>query len=156
MWKVDQKLLAGVSESLEKLPDVCRRCILRCAGVRHSPMYKSNFKSEISSHSENDKEEGNSASKRPKLKQQTCRLCLGLLSDDFLTCVTTKVKESLEKDPYEVNDFTFALSLPASLALRNHSVGLMLSSVLEDFDGDDVVPIKQVNRTVDLDETLQQ
>jgi hypothetical protein len=50
---------------------------------------------------------------------------------------------SIANESYDEDHFTVAISLPVSLALRNHSIGIFLSNKIEDFDSDDVVPIKQ-------------
>ena len=52
---------------------------------------------------------------------------------------------ALETESYDENHFTVAISLPVSLTLRQHSVCLYLDSKLENFDEDEVIPIKQVS-----------
>ena len=52
---------------------------------------------------------------------------------------------ALETESYDENHFTVAISLPVSLTLRQHSICLHLADKLEDFDEDEVIPIKQVS-----------
>lgn len=45
---------------------------------------------------------------------------------------------------YDSETFTVSVSLPVSLALRSHSISLLLSEKLPDYDSGEAVPIKQV------------
>ena len=55
-----------------------------------------------------------------------------------------QICDALEKENYDEDHYTVAISLPVSLTLRNHSICLYLSSKIDDFDEDEVIPIKQV------------
>ena len=48
---------------------------------------------------------------------------------------------------YDSDHFTVAVSLPVSLALRSHSFNVFLAEKVEEFDDDEVVPIKQVRNS---------
>ena len=63
----------------------------------------------------------------------------------FLTQFLLQITSALEIESYDENHFTVAISLPVSLTLRQHSICLHLASKIEDFDEDDVIPIKQVS-----------
>ena len=55
-----------------------------------------------------------------------------------------QISEALVEQEYDENHFTVAISLPTSLTLRNHSIALYLMSKIDDFDEEDIIPIKQV------------
>ena len=61
-----------------------------------------------------------------------------------------QISSALETESYDETHFTVAISLPVSLTLRHHSICLHLSSKLEEFDEDDVIPIKQVSFIMSL------
>ena len=56
---------------------------------------------------------------------------------------------------YDSDHYTVAVSLPVSLALRSHAINVMLEGI-ENFDEDDVVPIKQVREYPDRLEQFQE
>lgn len=49
---------------------------------------------------------------------------------------------------YDSDHLSVAVSLPVSLALRSHSVNIFLAAEVEQFDEDEVVPIKQVRQQI--------
>lgn len=69
---------------------------------------------------------------------------LGLLEERYMENAFESIKSALELENYDERHFTVAISLPVSLTLRHHSICLYLAKKIEDFDPDDVIPIKQV------------
>ena len=68
-----------------------------------------------------------------------------------LTFSNFQVCSEIQTCGYDCPHFTIAISLPVSLALREHSINLYLKEKLgedADFDEDDVVPIKQVRPSI--------
>ena len=50
----------------------------------------------------------------------------------------------MKQNYFDEDHYTIAISLPVSLSLRNHSICLFLNQKHEDFDEDEIIPIKQV------------
>lgn len=72
-----------------------------------------------------------------------CLACLGVLQENFIEKIIDDVSEEIQNSQYDSKHFTIALGLPVSLALRNHSINLYLDERLENFDEEEVTPIKQ-------------
>lgn len=77
-------------------------------------------------------------------QEEPCRVCLGVLEERFMEPALESICSTVCEAGYDADHFTVAVSLPVSLALRTHSVNLYLSSKLDTFCDDEVVPIKQV------------
>jgi hypothetical protein len=125
MWPHDVAKVAAIKEALKDVDSVCRRCILRLAGVKNSREHmtkdtkgdetkdtKADDGSEESAASENLPQ----ASKRARLTP--CRTCLGVLQDDIMLPEMDKVGNDARECGYDADHFTVALSLPISMALR--------------------------------------
>lgn len=55
-----------------------------------------------------------------------------------------QVVNEIKQCNYDAEEFTVAISLPVSLALRTHSLNILLSEKLSNFNTTEVLPIKQV------------
>jgi hypothetical protein len=66
--------------------------------------------------------------------------CQNLTTASFVLQLTTEIKSA----GYDADHYTVAVSLPVSTTLRSHSLNLYLEEKVENFDPDQVVPIKQV------------
>jgi len=114
---------------------VCSRCTLRFTGERYARSYQTQ---ELTDSEENKK-------KRPN----SCVACLGLLQDHVMEPLLTGVVESINNSGYDADSFSLTLSVPMSLALRQHSLMVYLrqqlpASCVMGLEDQQLVPIKQV------------
>lgn len=94
-----------VSKVLKDLP-CCPRCILRFIGEKDISQYQSN--------------------KIEEDDRGPCVTCLGILAKDQESSFVSKIQSAIHNAGYQFDDFTFAVSLPLSILLRQFSMSLFL------------------------------
>ena len=112
---------------------VCPRCCLRFTGEKFAPIYRKL--------SETDSAK--------KMRPNCCVACLGSLQDEFMIPLLDQVAESINSCGYDADTFSLTLSIPMSVAIRQHSLLVHLrqslpASCVSDLNIDGVVSIKQV------------
>lgn len=115
----------------------CAQCALRFTGDRSPRGYVELEAVEAAA----------GAAKRARPSQ--CSVCLGVLQHTFMVARLDQVVEEVAAGGYDATQFSLSLSLPISLALRQHALWLHLvdrlpASCLSGLSQKDVVPIKQV------------
>ncbi|XP_065833538.1 tRNA pseudouridine synthase Pus10-like [Oscarella lobularis] len=106
--------------------DVCLRCVLRIGGITDYGAYATAARK-----SADTVEEIVQEAKKPKTTNdcsETCPSCLGLLQDETLTEIASKINEHVQGKDYDYDSFTLAVYLPLSLLVRQHSLLLTKSS----------------------------
>ncbi|XP_015771617.1 PREDICTED: putative tRNA pseudouridine synthase Pus10 isoform X3 [Acropora digitifera] len=94
-----------VTKVLKDLP-CCPRCILRFIGEKDISQYQSN--------------------KIEEDDRGPCVACLGILAKDQESSFVSKIQSAIHNAGYQFDDFTFAVSLPLSILLRQFSMSLFL------------------------------
>jgi len=115
---------------------VCPRCSLRFTGERYARYYQT---SEVAGPTEDSK----------KARPNSCVACLGVLQDHVMEPLLHSVVQSVNNSGYDADSFSLTLSVPMSLALRQHSLLVHLrrelpASCMMGLEVSQVVPIKQV------------
>lgn len=155
MWTHELETVKAIQRVLKELDcqDVCPRCILRLAGVKKSYEFLK-VSTEIDNTEDapvdepdakkvklDDDDDGDAKESVPTLS--CCRACLGLMQDHIMDEALKQIDSRLRQCPYDADHFTLAISLPTSLALREHSLKLILTERVSGFFEDSVVPVKQ-------------
>ena len=143
--------MKAIKEALKDVSSICERCKLRLAGIKNSRIHLA-VSSAGMSVDEQGKEEDGEEEAAPAVKRQRllpspspCRVCLGILEDGVMHAELDRVSGDVRHCGYDADHFTVAISLPISLALREHSIKEYLGRKMGDaFDEDEVVPLKQV------------
>ncbi|XP_046616506.1 tRNA pseudouridine synthase Pus10 [Neodiprion virginianus] len=60
-----------------------------------------------------------------------CTACLGILNDDAITAAIEKIASEINKQEYDCNTFTCALTIPIAVQLRERSLQINLSQKFE-------------------------
>ena len=133
MWPSEEASLKAIKEALKDVSHICERCMLRLAGIKNSRIHLavSSVAMTVNEHGkeedgEEEEEEAAPAVKRQRLSSSPCRVCLGILEDGIMHAELDRVSGDVRHCGYDADHFTVAISLPISLALREHSVKELL------------------------------
>ncbi|TRY78941.1 hypothetical protein TCAL_05003 [Tigriopus californicus] len=148
MWTHEIETVEAIQGVLNELDcsDICRRCVLRLAGVKKSHEF---LKVADPPTPATDQDPTEPESKKAKLAEAPlsippcCRACLGIMQDSIMAEALSQIGPQLTDCPFDADHFTLAVSVPTSLALREHSLKLILTDRVPGFFEGCVVPVKQ-------------
>ncbi|XP_068681531.1 tRNA pseudouridine synthase Pus10-like isoform X1 [Montipora foliosa] len=111
----------------------CSRCVLRLCGERNISLYQ-NIEME------------------EDVKDQICVACLGILAKTQESVFVHKIQSTVQNAGHQFENFTFAISVPLPVLLRQHSISLFLqenySSTFDKKKLDEIPSIKEVFKWV--------